>query len=134
PEPGARINGACEPGQTARAMCSIPPLPLDLISDDRGVARRLGCCGTLSGRQLDHGGVLSRAQAREQHDPPIREFQGVVVRMGVLQVDLAEPGDVSPELAQARQYPAEGMIEFSLLLEHYLGTRKQADRDRRLSD
>src|SRR5947199_4419401 len=131
----ARASIACtSPAKCYRAMCSIPPLSLDLISDDRGVAHRLGCRGALRGRQLDHGGVLSRPQPREQHDPPIGEFQRIVVRMGILQVDLPEPGHISPELAQARQHPAEGMIEFSLLLEHYLRTRKQADRDRRLSD
>jgi hypothetical protein len=56
---GARINGMCSPAKCYRAMCSIPRLPLDLISHD-GIVRRLGGRGALSGWQLNHRGLLSR--------------------------------------------------------------------------
>jgi hypothetical protein len=134
-----RINGACPPGETAGLISSPPSTPDWVDRIDRGLRGgslgcRLGRRGSLSGRQLNHAGVLSRSQTREQHDPPIREFQRVVVRMGVAQVDLPELGHVGPELAQSWQYAAESMIKFGLLVEHYLRTREQADRNVGLPD
>src|SRR5215468_3121351 len=116
------------PAQRCRAI-SLPPSTLERVgrmnrvSRGGSIDRRLGCRGALSGRQLNHGRILSRPQTREQDTPPIGEFQRVVVRMGVAQVDLPELGHARPELAQPRQHAAERMVELGLLLEHYFRTR-----------
>ena len=43
------------------------------------------------GRQLQHGRVLSRAQASHQNDLPIGKLQRIMMRTGTLRIDLTEP-------------------------------------------
>jgi hypothetical protein len=43
-----------------------------------------------SGRELKHRSALAGAKARQQYQLPIREFERVVMVMGIVQVDLTE--------------------------------------------
>jgi hypothetical protein len=50
------------------------------------------------GWQLQHGRVLSRAQASHQNDLPIGKLQRIMMRTGMLCVDLTEPSHFLPDL------------------------------------
>ncbi|MGH6767532.1 MAG: hypothetical protein ACRECO_00770 [Xanthobacteraceae bacterium] len=86
----------------------------------RGLARRRG-------RQLQHGSDLARPQPRYQHDLPVREFQRVMMRVGILKIDLPEAGEPMADLA-ARKH-AEGRLAFDVSFEGKFGARPQAHGD-----
>jgi hypothetical protein len=44
--------------------------------------------------KLQHSGELARAQAGQQDHLPAREFEGVVVLISMIQVNLPEPSNV----------------------------------------
>jgi hypothetical protein len=49
-------------------------------------------------RQLQHGCILAFAQAGNQYDLAVGEFQGVVMRIGTPLIDLSESGDLVSKL------------------------------------
>ena len=46
--------------------------------------------------QLQHGCVLASGQFRHQDDLTVRQFEGVMVDVGLLLIDLPEPGHLVP--------------------------------------
>ena len=55
------------------------------------LVRRLPLLGRLR-RQLQHHGALARNEIVQQHDRAIGEFERVVMLVGLIEVDLAKPG------------------------------------------
>jgi hypothetical protein len=72
---------------------------------------------------LQHGGVLTFAQLRQQHDPPIRELKGVMMGVGPTFVDLSEPSNFMPEPPSEEQ----ARLAADLLLEGKLGAGKHTN-------
>jgi len=83
---------ACTNYHTTRANVNItscdtmaqnrrPRTSSDRLRRQRTVPLRFVCGHRRSDRQLQHCGMLTLAQLRQQHDTPIRELKGVV--MGV---------------------------------------------------
>jgi hypothetical protein len=86
-------------------------------------------------RQLQHRGILSGAQVRQQHDLAIWEFECIVMGARVIPVDLPEPGNFMSE--RPRMPPEDAQLESGRLplnpvFEHDLGAGEQADRQVRL--
>src|SRR5712691_5878875 len=92
-----------------------------------GRARR-----TLSGGQLQDGRALAFAQAREQHDLPVGEFQRIVVNAWLIEIDLPEARDALPDLPGRKN--AERGLAFDIALECDLGAGQQAHRHVRFSN
>src|SRR5262249_14116100 len=77
-------------------------------------------------RQLQHRRVLPFGQVCQQHDLPIRKFEGVVVRTWIVHVDLPKAGDpVSDGLLPEDQLKS-GWNALDLLVERDLGPRQEA--------
>jgi len=49
-------------------------------------------CAVRGRRELQHSQGLPFAQAGDLNDPSVREFQRVVMGIGLVQIDLPEPG------------------------------------------
>ena len=78
--------------------------------------------------QLQHGCHLTLAEPRHQHDAAARELERVVVRIGVLFVNLAEARHALQQLAksEAGQQPAEARVDSDVTVERKLGAGPQA--------
>src|SRR5215471_4946210 len=85
-------------------------------------------------RQLQHRRALAFAQAREQHDLPVREFQRIVMDHSVLHVDLPEAREPLSDFLVRENADAEPRLAFYILVECNLGARQQTDRNMRLPD
>ena len=74
---------------------------------------------------MQHGGVLTFAQLRQQDDLAVRELKGVVMDVRPILVDLLEFGHPVPES------PGEDKtsLESHLVLEGELGTGKKTHGD-----
>ena len=83
----ARINYHITRANVNIASCDTmaqnrrPRISNDRLRRQRTVPLRFVCGHRRSDRQLQHCGMLTLAQLRQQHDPPIRELKGIV--MGV---------------------------------------------------
>ncbi len=77
-------------------------------------------------RQLQNGRLLTFAQLGQEHDLSIRKFERIVMHVGIVHADLAEPGDLRLQISFAQE--RENRVDLDLLLEGDLGPRKQADR------
>src|SRR5262247_3349106 len=75
-------------------------------------------------RELQHGAVLALAKAGDQDDLPVGEFQRVVMRIGIVEVDLTETRHLA---ALAGREMGHLFVVANLILERDLGARKQAD-------
>src|SRR5262245_50582181 len=126
------------PARASLSSGARDPYALGCYAPPRHSRRRIGdrlCRGrALAGRQLDHSRVLAWPQPGDKHGPPIGEFQCVMMRIGIAQVDLPKPSHIGPKLTPAWQQPAEDMIVFGFPIEHHLRARQQADRDPWLPD
>src|ERR1700730_5677071 len=87
--------------------------------------------------QLQHSRLLTHAEPGEQHNLPVGELKGIMVRTWIVYVHLPEPSHrVTDELRfflekaqlKSRNHPLD------LVLEHDLGARKKADRHLRFPD
>src|SRR5262249_6769420 len=74
--------------------------------------------------------MLTGAQPRQEDGPAVRKLQRVVMSMRLLGIDLPEARYTVSKLAQPQpgQHAAQHMFVLELVIEHYLGTGKQADR------
>jgi hypothetical protein len=83
-----------------------------------------------NGRQLQHGRVLAYAQASEQHDLPVGELKGIMVRVRIVQVHLPETShrvtDVLRFIFEEAQLKS-GNLTLDIAFERDLGAGKQAD-------
>src|SRR6516162_3982286 len=97
----------------------------------RPLLRSFGAGG---GGQLEHGGALALAQAREQHHLPVRKLQRIVMGHGVVQVDLPKARELLSDLLVRENADAERRLAFDILVERNLGAGQQTDRNMRLPD
>jgi hypothetical protein len=102
----------------------------DNLSDD-GLLRS---CGTRPGRQLQHGGALALAQARNQHHLSVRKLQRIMMGHGVVRVDLSEARELLSDFLARENANAELRLALYVLVERNLGARQQTDRNMRLPD
>src|SRR5262245_1486107 len=88
------------------------------------------------GRQLQHGRPLAFAQTGDQHDLSIGEFQGVVMHVRAIHVELPESSHLISKLAELhpRQQAAKRMVALYLALECHFGAGKKTHCHIRLSD
>jgi hypothetical protein len=88
------------------------------------------------GRQLQHRRPLALAQTGDQHDLPVGEFQGVVVRVRAVHVDPPESSHLISKFPELHvwQQPAKGMLALYLALECHFGAGKKAHCHIRFSD
>ena len=88
------------------------------------------------GRQLQHGRPLAFAQTGDQHDLPIGEFQGVVMHVRAIHVDLPESSHLISKFTElhARERAAKRMVALHLAIECHFGAGKKAHRHIRFSD
>src|SRR5262249_23465432 len=80
--------------------------------------------GTRLCRQLQHGRELTGHELCQHHDIAAGEFQGVVVRMALMLLNLTEAGDAR------RNRPASvavEVVEFDVTLKRHFGTRHQTN-------
>jgi hypothetical protein len=82
--------------------------------------------------QLQDRRMLANAQARQQNHLAIREFQGIVVFVRVLKIDLPKARDVRPQFPPLVQ--AKRVIAFNISVKTQLGSRTQAHRHVRLTN
>src|SRR5262245_19841290 len=102
--------------------CPAPPL-----RDDRDACLLLRfLLGARLCRQLQHGGLLPGHQLCQQHDVATGEFQGVVMRMPLMFLDLAEAGDASIDRPASIDMK---VVEVDVALERDLCARHKADGD-----
>src|SRR3954451_6951524 len=103
-------------------------------SRNRGVLGRRPCRSRLlafgrgGGRQLQHGDALAFAELGHQHVTAISKFDGVVMPIGNIGIDLVE-------LADARvdgPGPDPAIIVSDIIREGEFGTGQHADRDGRI--
>src|ERR1700704_5871870 len=95
------------------------------------LTRRLRRC-VLRGRQLQHGRVLALTQGMHQGDTPICEFQGIVMHVRPVQINLPEASYGPDRLMLVEERPA--LIEQDFLFEYDLRAREQANSDVRLAE
>jgi hypothetical protein len=71
------------------------------------------------GGQLQHRRPLALAQTGDQHDLPVGEFQGVVVRVRAVHVDLPESSHLISKVPELHvwQQPAKRMVALYLALD-----------------
>ena len=71
------------------------------------------------GRQLQHGRPLAFAQTGDQHDLPIGKFQGVVMHVRAIHVDLPESSHLISKFTElhAREHAAKRMVALHLAIE-----------------
>jgi len=79
-------------------------------------------------RQLQHRRALAFAQAREQHDLPVREFQRIVMDHSVLHVDLPEAREPLSDFLVGEDANAKHRLALDILVERNLrpGNRQTA--------
>src|SRR5713101_4161516 len=83
--------------------------------------RRCRLCG-----QLQYCRMLTCAKMREQHDLPIGEFEGIMVRTWIVQVDLPEPRHLVEYLPLTLLEKAQlksRNLALDLAFKHNLGAR-----------
>ena len=97
----------------------------------RPLLRSFGAGG---GGQLQHCGALALAQAREQHDLPVRKLQRIVMGHGVVHVDLPEARKMLSDFLVRKNADAERRLAFDILVERNFGARQETDRNMRLPD
>src|SRR6516165_12108409 len=85
-----------------------------------------------SGGQLQYRCALAVAEAREQHQLSIREFQRIVMARGDIHVDLPEASEPLLNFP-AREKPTQSLA-FDILVERDFRAGQQADRDIWLAD
>jgi hypothetical protein len=90
--------------------------------------------GTPRGWQLQYGRALIFAQTCEQDHLSIREFKRIVVRHGVVQIDLPKAPEPPGDLLVRQNVDAEQRLAFDVLLKRDLGAGKQTHRYERLAD
>src|SRR6516162_3817608 len=83
-------------------------------------------------RQLQHHRALAFAQAREQHDLPVREFQRIVMDHSVLHVDLPEARELLSDFLVGEDADAKHRLALDILVERNLRARQQTDCNMRL--
>src|SRR6516164_6083022 len=83
-------------------------------------------------RQLQHHRALAFAQAREQHDLPVREFQRIVMDHSVLHVDLPEAREPLSDFLVGEDPDAKHRLALDILVERNLRARQQTDCNMRL--
>jgi hypothetical protein len=110
-----------------------PPLPTldDLPGEQRGILRlrylRLfRARAALHRRQLQHCYSLARNEPRHHHDLTAREFQGIVMDVRIVHLDLAETGHAMRDARPAEH--AERTVKLDVVIESELGAGEQADR------
>jgi hypothetical protein len=97
------------------------------MHNGRGGFRR-GLRGRLC-RQLQYGGVLTYAQVGEQHDLTTGKLNGIVMRAGIIQVDLSEPPDPMrdvPRFFLEQTQKKSGLLAPHIVVERELGAREKA--------
>src|SRR2546426_11782562 len=70
--------------------------------------------GTRNGWQLQYGRALIFAQTREQDHLPIREFERIVVRHGVVQIDLPRAREPLGDLLVRQNADTEQRLAFDV--------------------
>ena len=89
----------------------------------------LGAPGAPFGdRGLSHHRALAFAQAREQHDLPVREFKRIVMDHSVLHVDLPEAREPLSDFLVGE----DAELALDILVERNLRARQQTDCNMRL--
>ena len=93
-----------------------------------------GLSGSLGRRlglrwQLQHRRVLTLVQRGEQHNVPTGEFQCIVMRVRLVQMDLPEPSYFFTNRLALAKKAKRRRLPLDLLLEHNLGARKKAYGD-----
>ena len=84
--------------------------------------------------QLQHGGALACTNVRHQDDLAIREFQGVMMRAGIVGVYLSETGHaVTHRGSPPEKELKSGNYPFDLALKDNFCAGQQTDRYSRLS-
>src|SRR5262249_38539636 len=121
----AKVGGSQPSGRRSPPYpyhSAVPTGPDPITSGDDGNTRLFPRLfrGTRLCRQLQHGRVLTGHKLRQHHDIAAREFQGIVVCMALMLLDLTEAGDAG------RNRPtsiAVEVIKFDVTLERHFGTR-----------
>jgi hypothetical protein len=92
--------------------------------------------GSPFGRKLQHCRALTGPELGYQDGLAIGKFQGVVMTLRVIEINLSKASDLSPQFPEPepRKKLGEGMTIFRLLFEGDLGASSQANGDVWLSN
>jgi hypothetical protein len=81
--------------------------------------------------------MLTNAEMGEQHDLATGKLNGIVVRAGIVQVDLPEPPDPVrdvPRFFLEKAQEKSRLLALDIAIERYLGAGEKAHGHLRLSD
>jgi len=97
PPPGADAAAPASTSKRSERNGNLASLRLRFLRGPR----------TRPGRQLQHGCALALAQARDQHYLSVRKFQRVMMRHGVVHINLPETRQPLPDLLVREDADAE---------------------------
>src|ERR1700730_15613806 len=121
----------CEPASVTR-LCGAESGACAADSNSPLLFRFLR--GTRSGWQLQYGCTLTFAQTCEQDHLPIREFKRIVMRRGLIRVNLPKAREPLEGLPVRQNAYTKRRLDFDICIERDLCAGKQANSNMRFAD